>query len=114
MGIANTEFEGENYYVIIFAKNDVPKTQTKAQIQTQAQSKVQSQPQVLSQSEQIEGEPELPNIDLSELKQAFDLYDTDGSQRINMKECIDGMKLIGFDKTNPILFDIIKDLEENE
>ena len=31
-----------------------------------------------------------------------------------MKECIDGMKLIGFDKTNPILFDIIKDLEENE
>ncbi len=114
VGIANTEFEGENYYVIIFAKNDAPKTQTKAQIQTQAQSKVQSQPQVLSQSEQIEGEPELPNIDLSELKQAFDLYDTDGSQRINMKECIDGMKLIGFDKTNPILFDIIKDLEENE
>ena len=114
VGIANTEFEGENYYVIIFAKNDAPKTQAKAQIQTQAQSKVQSQPQVLSQSEQIEGEPELPNIDLSELKQAFDLYDTDGSQRINMKECIDGMKLIGFDKTNPILFDIIKDLEENE
>ena len=72
VGIANTEFEGENYYVIIFAKNDVPKTQAKAQIQTQAQSKVQSQPQVLSQSEQIEGEPELPNIDLSELKQAFD------------------------------------------
>ena len=53
VGIANREFEGENYYVIVFANNDCVE----------------------------DGEPELPNADLSELKQAFDLYDHDGSQK---------------------------------
>ena len=86
IGIANKEFEGENYYVIIFANNEV----------------------------QEEGDPELPNIDFSELKQAFDLYDHDGSQKIRIQECIEGMKLVNFDKTNPVLFDIICDLEGNE
>ena len=130
VGIANTEFDAENYYVLIFAnKNvEVPKAQvqTKAQVQqkAQVQSKAQVQPkvqvQVQSQAQaqvfanEEEGEPELPNIDLTELKQAFDLYDHDGSQKIRIKECIDGMKLVNFDKTNPILFDIIKDLEDTE
>jgi Ca2+-binding EF-hand superfamily protein len=86
IGIASKEFEGENYYVILFADNDVTE----------------------------DGEPELPNADLSELKQAFDLYDHDGSQKIRIQECIEGMKSVGFDKTNPVLFDIICDLEGNE
>ena len=86
IGIANKEFEGENYYIILFANNDVNE----------------------------DGDPELPNADLSELKQAFDLYDHDGSQKIRIKECIEGMKSVNFDKTNPILFDIICDLEGNE
>ena len=86
VGIASTEFEGENYYVLLLANNDVEET----------------------------GEPELPNVDLTELKQAFDLFDHDGSQKIRIKECLEGMKAVDFDKTNPILFDIIKDLEENE
>jgi len=92
VGIANTEFEGENYYVMIFAKNDVKVVQEAGE----------------------QGEPELPNVDLSELKQAFDLYDHDGSQRIRIKECLEGLKLVDFDKTNPILYDIIKDLENEE
>ena len=86
VGIASTEFEGENYYVLLLANNDVEET----------------------------GEPELPNVDLTELKQAFDLFDHDGSQKIRIKECLEGMKAVDFDKTNPILFDIIKDLEDNE
>ena len=86
IGVANREFEGENYYVIIFANNDCIE----------------------------EGEPELPNADLTELKQAFDLYDHDGSQKIRIQECIEGMKSCNFHKTNPILFDIICDLEGNE
>ena len=92
VGIANTEFEGENYYVMIFAKNDVKEVQQSGET----------------------GEPELPNVDLTELKQAFDLYDHDGSQRIRIKECLEGLKLVDFDKTNPILYDIIKDLENEE
>ena len=109
VGIANTEFDGENYYVLIFANKgvEVPK----AQVQAHAQPQTQPQPQIQVNEE---GEPDLPNIDLTELKQAFDLYDHDGSQKIRIKECIDGMKLVNFDKTNPILFDIIKDLEDTE
>ena len=53
-------------------------------------------------------------MDLTELKQAFDLFDHDGSQKIRIKECLDGMRSVNFDKTNPILFDIIRDLEDNE
>ena len=107
VGIANTEFDGENYYVLIFANKgvEVPKAQVQAHPQAQAQPQIQVNE---------EGEPDLPNIDLTELKQAFDLYDHDGSQKIRIKECIDGMKLVNFDKTNPILFDIIKDLEDTE
>ena len=86
IGIANREFEGENYYVLVFANNDCTE----------------------------DGEPELPNADLTELKQAFDLYDHDGSQKIRIQECIDGMKSVKFNETNPILYDIICDLEGNE
>jgi len=86
VGIASTEFEGENYYVILMANNDMEET----------------------------GDPELPNVDLTELKQAFDLFDHDGSQKIRIKECLEGMRSVNFDKTNPILYDIIRDLEENE
>ena len=86
IGIALRESEGENYYVIILANDDCIE----------------------------DGEPQLPEGDLTELKQAFDLYDHDGSQKIKIKECIDGMKSVDFDKTNPILFDIICDLKENE
>ena len=86
VGIASTELEGENYYVILMANNDMEET----------------------------GDPELPNVDLTELKQAFDLFDHDGSQKIRIKECLEGMRSVNFDKTNPILYDIIRDLEENE
>ena len=86
IGIASRESEGENYYVIVFANNDSVE----------------------------EGDPQLPPGDLTELKQAFDLFDHDGSQKINIKECIEGMKSVNFDKTNPILFDIICDLKDNE
>ena len=86
IGIASRESEGENYYVILFANNDSVE----------------------------EGDPQLPPGDLTELKQAFDLFDHDGSQKIRIRECLEGMKSVNFDKTNPILFDIICDLEGNE
>lgn len=86
IGIASRESEGENYYIIILANEDCKE----------------------------EGEPQLPVGDLTELKQAFDLYDHDGTQKIRIKECLEGMKSVDFDKTNPILYDIIRDLEGEE
>ena len=111
VGIANTEFEGENYYVMIFAKNDV---KNESNAKNEKNIKNEKNVNVKKVEEVTEGQPELPNIDLPELKQAFDLYDHDGSQTINIKECLDGLKLVDFDKTNPILYDIIKDLENEE
>ena len=111
VGIANTEFEGENYYVMIFAKNDV---KNENNVKNEKNLKNEKNVNVKKVEEVAEGQPELPNIDLPELKQAFDLYDHDGSQTINIKECLDGLKLVDFDKTNPILYDIIKDLENEE
>lgn len=86
IGIASTEYDNENYIVIIFANNDCPD----------------------------DSDPNLPPGDLSELKQAFDLYDHDGSQKIRIQEAVDGMKWVKFDKTNPVLFGIIEELENNE
>ena len=46
VGIANTEFEGENYYVIIFANKNVEiKPETKAPVKIQEKPQVQSQTQ---------------------------------------------------------------------
>ena len=120
VGIANTEFERENYYIIIFANNDVnipvankvensgPKNSKKVVNNVNANANQNN-----SNAEERD-ENELPNIDFNGLKQAFDLYDHDKSEKINIKECLDGMKLVNFDKTNPILYDIIKDLENEE
>ncbi len=86
IGIASIEYNDENYIVIIFANNDCPD----------------------------EGDPELPNGDLSLLKQAFDLYDHDGTQKIRIQEAIDGMQSVKFDQTNPVLYEIIEEMNENE
>ena len=86
IGIASRESEGENYYVILFANNDSIE----------------------------EGDPQLPPGDLTDLKKAFDLFDHDGSQKIRIQECLEGMKSVNFDQTNPILYDIIRDLEGEE
>ena len=91
VGIANTEFEGENYYVMIFAKNDV---KNESNVKNEKNAKNEKNVNIKKVEEVTEGQPELPNIDLPELKQAFDLYDHDGSQTINIKECLDGLKLV--------------------
>ena len=85
IGIANREFEGENYYILLFANNDCSE----------------------------DGDPDFPHADLTELKQAFDLYDHDGSQKIRIQECIEGMKSVRFHEIISILFEIC-DLEGNE
>jgi Ca2+-binding EF-hand superfamily protein len=86
IGIATTEYDGENYYIIIFARNNV----------------------------KDDSEPKLPNVDLTELKQAFDLYDHDHTEKIKIQEAIDGMRSVKFDRTNPELYGIIEELKEYE
>ena len=54
----------------------------------------------------------MPQGDLTELKQAFDLFDRDGSQTIKIEEVITAMKSMKFDETNPVLYEILNELTD--
>jgi Ca2+-binding EF-hand superfamily protein len=86
VGIAHEIFDEENMVILIFA------------------------------TEYIEDEPdyELPEGDLSELKQAFDILDTEGKEKLNMKEVMRSMDDLEFYKTNPTLYSILKDVSDKE
>lgn len=55
---------------------------------------------------------ELPDMDLTELKKAFDLFDVHKIKKIDPKETTKAMLSIGFDQKNPQLFSIMKELED--
>ena len=86
VGIAHEIFDEENMVILIFA------------------------------TEYIEDEPdyELPEGDLSELKKAFDILDTEGKEKLNMKEVMRSMDDLEFYKTNPTLYSILKDVSDKE
>ena len=86
VGIAHEIFDDENMVILIFA------------------------------TEYIEDEPdyELPEGDLSELKKAFDILDTEGKEKLNMKEVMRNMDELEFYKTNPTLYSILKDVSDKE
>ena len=58
-----------------------------------------------------EEETPLPEGDLSELKQAFDLFDVNKIGKIDPKETVGAMKSLNFDMKNPELFKIMKELD---
>ena len=78
VGIAHEIYDEENMVILIFA------------------------------TEYIEDEPdyELPEGDLSELKKAFDILDTEGKGKLNMKEVMSNM--------DPTLYSILKDVSDKE
>ena len=86
VGIAHEIFDEENMVILIFA------------------------------TEYIEDEPDydLPEGDLSELKKAFDILDTEGKEKLNMKEVMRSMDDLEFYKTNPTLYSILKDVSDKE
>lgn len=86
VGIAHEIYDEENMVILIFA------------------------------TEYIEDEPdyELPEGDLSELKKAFDILDTEGKGKLNMKEVMSNMDELEFYKTNPTLYSILKDVSDKE
>lgn len=88
IGIAHAVRDGDNYVVCIFAY----------------------------QKAKLRSPVPLPKGDLSELKQAFDLFDVKHEEEISPKETCDAMKSLGYDKKNPELYRIMKELDtpENE
>ena len=86
VGIAHEVFDEENMVILIFA------------------------------TEYIEDEPkyDLPDGDLSELKKAFDIMDTEGKQKLNMKQVMNTLDNMQFFKTDPTLYSIFKDLSDRD
>jgi Ca2+-binding EF-hand superfamily protein len=59
--------------------------------------------------------PEKPGLteeEIEEIREAFSMFDTDGSGRIDPKELKAAMHSLGFEKKSPTVYEMICDLEE--
>lgn len=57
--------------------------------------------------------PGLTQDEIEELRQAFDLFDTDGSGTIDPKELRAAMQSLGFDTKNQTIYQMIQDIDKN-
>ena len=77
--------------------------------QPQAASKsASSKPQPKKQVER----PGLTEDEIEEIREAFNLFDTDGSGKIDPKELKAAMQSLGFENKNPTIYQMIADLEK--
>ena len=58
--------------------------------------------------------PGLTHDEVEEIKQAFDLFDTNQTGQIDPKELKSAMQSLGFDTKNPTIFQLIADLDTPE
>jgi Ca2+-binding EF-hand superfamily protein len=56
--------------------------------------------------------PGLTDEEIEEIKEAFSLFDTDGSGTIDPKELKAAMHSLGFEKKSPTVYEMISELEE--
>ncbi len=56
----------------------------------------------------------LTKKELELLKRAFDLYDVDHTGKADIKEIVDTLRNCGYDNKNPVLFQVIADLDTPE
>jgi centrin-1 len=56
----------------------------------------------------------LSNDEIDEIRQAFDLFDTNGTGKIDPKELKAAMQSLGFDNKNPVIYQLIADLDTPE
>ena len=68
---------------------------------------------VTKQQKKVE-RPGLSQDEGEEIRQAFDLFDTNGTGRIDPKELKAAMQSLGFDTKNPTIFQLIADLDTPE
>jgi centrin-1 len=58
--------------------------------------------------------PGLSQDEVDEIRQAFDLFDTNGTGKIDPKELKAAMQSLGFDSKNPTIFQLIAELDTAE
>eukprot|EP00746_Dinoflagellata_sp_MGD_P161128 gnl/MRDRNA2_/MRDRNA2_88171_c0_seq1.p1 gnl/MRDRNA2_/MRDRNA2_88171_c0~~gnl/MRDRNA2_/MRDRNA2_88171_c0_seq1.p1 ORF type:complete len:190 (-),score=47.26 gnl/MRDRNA2_/MRDRNA2_88171_c0_seq1:77-583(-) len=57
--------------------------------------------------------PGLTEDEIDEIREAFNLFDTDGSGTIDPKELKAAMQSLGFESKNPTIFQMIEDLDRD-
>ena len=104
IGVAHENANDENFVVIVLGKKkeDAPKKET---LRSGRQKVVETK--VVVEEQQVE----LPEGDLTELKQAFDLFDVNKIGKIDPKETCGAMRSLNFDQNNPELYKIMKELD---
>lgn len=55
--------------------------------------------------------PGLSADEVEEIKEAFDLFDTDGTGEINVSELTTAMKTLGFDTKNQVIYKMIEEMD---
>ena len=58
--------------------------------------------------------PGLSSEEVDEIKQAFDLFDTNGTGKIDPKELKAAMQSLGFDSKNHTIYQLIADLDTTD
>ena len=106
IGVAHENANDENFVVIVLGKKKVEDAPKKETLRSGRQ-KVVEEKEVKVKVEEVE----LPEGDLSELKQAFDLFDVNKIGKIDPKETCGAMRSLNFDQNNPELYKIMKELD---
>merc|ERR1719373_1334303 len=57
--------------------------------------------------------PGLPADEVEEIKEAFDLFDNDGSGAISVNELTAAMKSLGFDVKHAVVYNMVADLDSD-
>ena len=81
--------------------------------QVQSQSKPKEEPE-LQVSKPSKAEAGLNREELEVLKKAFDLFDIEHTGKVEIKEIIETLINCGYDQLNPVLFQVIADLDTPE
>ena len=55
--------------------------------------------------------PGLTEDEIEEIKEAFNLFDTEGTGKVDPRELKAAMQSLGFDQKNPTIFNMIAELE---
>ena len=81
--------------------------------QVQTQSKPKEEPK-LAVSKPSKADAGLNREELEILKKAFDLFDIEHTGKVEIKEIIETLINCGYDQLNPVLFQVIADLDTPE
>merc|ERR1719469_703400 len=79
----------------------------------QKQSPRASQRKQAPRKQKVISRPSLNEEEIDEIREAFNLFDTDGSGTINPRELRAAMQSLGFETKNPTIFQMIADLDQD-